>query len=127
MNLRVAYSAGCAAFAGGVALLALAGCFSERVAGTEPPPGNLCEGSPANVVQVRDFAFSPASLAVSPGTEVTWVNCDAVAHTSTADTGAWNSGLLAPGAVYRRTFAAAGSFPYHCDPHPGMKAAVVVQ
>lgn len=40
---------------------------------------------------------------------------------------AWTSGLLAPGASFRRTFASAGTFPYHCDPHPGMKASVVVQ
>ncbi len=126
MKSDAAYALACAAFAGAVALLSLGGCFSERVAGTDPPRGDLCEGSPPNVVQIRDFAFSTARLTVAAGTAVTWVNCDVVAHTSTADGGAWNSGLLAPGAAFTRTFGAAGAFPYHCDPHPGMRATVVV-
>jgi plastocyanin len=127
MKRFAAASFASAAFAAAVALLSLGGCFSERVAGTDPPPGNLCEGSPANVVQIRNFAFATPQLTVAPGTRVTWVNCDEVAHTSTADGGAWNSGLLAPGAAFSRTFAAAGTFPYHCDPHPGMTATVTVQ
>lgn len=128
MKGSAAYSFACAAFAAAVALGSLGGCFSERVAGTEPPPdGDLCQGTPANVVQIRNFAFGTAQLEVASGTRVTWVNCDQVTHTSTADAGAWDSGPLAPGATFSRTFAAAGSFPYHCDPHPGMKATVVVR
>lgn len=126
MNPRAIYSFSCAAFAALVASASLAGCFSERVAGAEPPPANLCEGTPANVIQIRNFAFVQQSLAVRPGTEVTWVNCDTETHTSTADAGAWDSGALTPGSVYRRTFTAAGSFPFHCTPHPSMKATVVV-
>jgi plastocyanin len=127
MKTQAACSLVCAAFAGAVTMLSLAGCFSERIVGGErPPAGNLCEGSPANVVQIRDFAFGTPQLAVAPGTQVTWVNCDQVTHTSTADGGAWNSGPLTPGATYTRTFPAAGTFPYHCDPHPGMTASVVV-
>lgn len=127
MKLPTAYSVLCAGFTGTVALLALAGCFSERVAGTAPPDENLCEVVRPNVVRISDFAFATPQLTVSAGTEVTWVNCDEVAHTSTADAGAWSSRLLAPGATFRRTFAAAGTFAYHCDPHPGMRATIVVQ
>lgn len=128
MKIQAAYPFACAAFAGAVALLSMAGCFSERVVGAEPPPaGNLCQGSPPNVVQIRDFAFGTPQLTVAPGTRVTWVNCDQITHTSTADGGAWNSGPLAPGATYTRTFTTAGTFPYHCDPHPGMTATVGVQ
>ena len=127
MKTSVAYSALCAGFTACAALLSLAGCFSERIAGGEPPQENLCSEVRPNVVQIRNFAFGTPQLTVAAGTEVTWVNCDEVAHTSTADGGAWSSGLLSPGASFSRTFAAAGTFPYHCDPHPGMKATVVVQ
>lgn len=127
MNPRAAYSFSCAAFAALVASASLAGCFSERVAGSEPPPGNLCEGTPANVIQIRNFAFVQQNLNVSPGTTVTWVNCDEVTHTSTSDAGVWDSGSLSPGSAFQRTFSAAGSFPFHCDPHPSMKGTVVVQ
>lgn len=126
MNPRAIYSFSCAAFAALIASASLAGCFSERVAGSEPPPANLCEGTPANVIQIRNFAFVQKNLAVSPGTEVTWVNCDTETHTSTSDASVWDSGALTPGSTFKHTFSAAGSFPFHCTPHPSMKATVVV-
>ena len=84
----------------------------------------------STLVIVRDFAFTPQEVRVAPGGKVTWVNCDASgspAHTSTADAGAWASPLLQPGATFTHTFASEGSFPYHCEPHPGMQATVRVE
>ncbi len=46
---------------------------------------------------------------------------------ATSDTGVWASPLFATGSFYSRTFTEAGSFPYHCEPHPFMKATVVVR
>ena len=123
-------------------LLALGGawlagaCVSERVSGTDEEPTDGCdvrlpdEAFGSTIVVVRGFAFSPAQVRVRPGTRVTWVNCGAAgtpAHTSTADGGAWDSPLLAPGATYTRDFAAVGAFPYHCAPHPGMRGLVTVE
>ena len=71
MNTRAAYSFACAAFAALIAAGSLAGCFSERVAGTDPPPGNLCEGTPANTIQIRKYAFVQTQLTVARGTQVT--------------------------------------------------------
>jgi plastocyanin len=109
-----------------------ASCFSERA--TEPAltiDPAICTGTrPANVVIIRGFTFEPTQLTVAPGTEVTWANCEPAgtdAHTSTSDNGVWNSGLLAPMNGYRRTFSQTGQFPYHCEPHPGMVARIVVQ
>jgi plastocyanin len=109
-----------------------AACFSERATSTvmtiDPA---ICTGTrPANVVIIRGFAFEPTELRVSPGTEVTWANCEPTgteSHTSTSDANAWHSGLLAPLDGYSRTFSQAGTFPYHCEPHPGMQARIVVQ
>ncbi|HEX5727645.1 MAG TPA: plastocyanin/azurin family copper-binding protein [Longimicrobiaceae bacterium] len=111
---------------GAFALVAVAGCFSERVAAPERNP-DLCTNNDPAVIRVRNFSFQPAQLTVQPGTEVTWVNCGPDQHTSTSDAGVWSSGLLAPNAVFRRTFNQAGSFPYHCDPHPFMMGTIVVQ
>jgi plastocyanin len=127
MKGRAIYSFSCAAFAFVVAGGALAGCFSERVAGVDPGNKNLCEGSSASVVQIRNFAFAQGQVTIARGATVTWVNCDETIHTSTADGGTWNSGQLNPNATYQRTFTAAGTFPYHCDPHPSMKGTIVVQ
>ena len=130
MNLRATYSFACAAFAALVSAAGLAGCFSEHVAVTAPTGQELCTGTqPANVVRIVDFAFTPAAVTVAPGGKVTFVNCSAQAtqHSSTSDTGVWNSGLLQRYATFQRTFAAAGSFPFHCEPHPFMKGTVTVQ
>jgi plastocyanin len=105
-------------------------CFSERAAGPDEATtgARLCGPNPGpNVVQIRNYAFSPAELEVTAGTEVTWVNCDEDAHTSTADGGAWDSPLLSRGAAFSRTFAQVGRFAYHCRPHPFMVAAIVVR
>jgi plastocyanin len=130
MNLRASYSFACAAFAALVAAGGLAGCFSEHVTFTPPTGQELCTGpQPADVVRIVDFGFSPATVTVARGQKVTWVNCSASAtqHTSTSDAGAWDSGLLPQYATFVRTFDAAGSFPFHCNPHPFMKGTIVAQ
>lgn len=72
-------------------------------------------------------AFSPNPMTVAVGTTVTWTNRDSTSHTSTANNGAWNSGLIAPGGTFSMTFSSAGTFPYHCTVHPGMTGTVTVQ
>jgi plastocyanin len=110
---------------------ALAGCFSERtVAAVEEgecsfPVGEGVPGS--TVVVIRQFTFEPAEVRVRAGERVTWINCDQDAHTSTGDAGEWASPLLAPGDAFTQVFAAPGELSYHCEPHPFMRARVVVE
>ncbi|MER3449427.1 MAG: hypothetical protein C4315_06555, partial [Chloroflexota bacterium] len=83
-------------------------------------------------VELRNIAFSPRTITVTPGTTVVWVNQDPVAHTVTADDGSFDSGLIQPGGTYQRTFQQPGTYPYHCRPHGGpggvgMSGVVVVQ
>lgn len=117
------------------ALIAIAGCVSDRttVTGVDATACNVALPAAAfgsAVVVIRDFTFSPSTVRVRPGTKVTWVNCGAAgadSHTSTADAGKWTSPLLAPGATYTTELATAGTFTYHCEPHPGMRGSVVVE
>ena len=123
----------------GVALAALAaltvgavvGCFSERT--TAPVTEGECrfpvgEGIPGStIVVIRDFTFEPAEVRVRAGDRVTWVNCDEDSHTSTADAGAWNSPLMAPGDAFTQGYDTPGDFSYHCEPHPVMTGPVVVE
>src|SRR5207249_10262495 len=74
----------------------------------------------------QNFAFSPAILTVYQDTTVRWTNMDTAPHTSTSDTGIWDSGTLAQGQTYSRRFDTVGTFPYHCTVHPNMMANVVV-
>ncbi|MBU6371069.1 MAG: cupredoxin family copper-binding protein [Patescibacteria group bacterium] len=84
--------------------------------------------APAPVaVNIRNFSFSPATLAVPAGTKVTWTNGDAVEHTVTANNSLFDSKPLAPGQSFSYTFTTAGSVAYHCAIHPMMTGTVVVR
>jgi plastocyanin len=75
-----------------------------------------------------DFRFNPAVVNVAVGTTVVWTNHSSlgIAHTTTSDTGMWDSGNLAPGQSFSFTFTSAGSFAYHCTIHPFMHGTVNV-
>ncbi len=79
------------------------------------------------LISISLFSYSPASVTVPPGTTVCWTNQDAVSHTATSDTGAFDSGTLNEFATFRHTFSTAGTFPYHCGvPGHAMNAEIVV-
>lgn len=78
-------------------------------------------------VAIQNFAFSPSTLQVAPGTTVTWTNRDQAPHTVTSDSNAWaDSGTLNTGQSFSHTFTVAGTYAYHCTVHPTMTATVVV-
>ena len=70
-------------------------------------------------VDLKNFAFSPKTLTVAPGTTVVWTNSDSAAHTVTADDGSFDSGNLNQGATFKFTFSKAGTFAYFCMYHGG--------
>lgn len=73
--------------------------------------------------------FSPPTFHVAVGGTVTWLNTDSTTHTVTSDPGdsvAFDSGSLTTGGVFRFTFMQAGTYPYHCTPHPQMTGTIVV-
>jgi plastocyanin len=74
-----------------------------------------------------NMAFSPATLTVPVNTTVTWQNNDGIAHTSTSDTGVWDTGSIPAGGTKTTAFTTAGTFPYHCSVHPMMTGKIVVQ
>src|SRR3954467_9063238 len=81
--------------------------------------------APVTIV-MKQMRFNPPQQTVTPGTEVEWKNEDIYSHTVTADDGSFDSGLIAPGQSWKMTFKDAGTFAYHCRPHPNMKATLVV-
>lgn len=87
--------------------------------------------------------FSPAGLAVAPGTTIRFVNEDAGnSHTATAyapaidgrqlrippDAAPWDSDYLLPGETFEVTLTALGVHDYYCRPHEmaGMVGRIVV-
>jgi plastocyanin len=104
--------------------LALAGCLL----GSAPASADVRHAKPTVIiskVKIVNFAFKPATLNVAAGTVVKWVNKSTKFHTSTSDTGAWDSSL-APGATFKRRFKADGTFAYHCALHNEMVGTIVV-
>ena len=113
----------------------LVNCFSEKTTGPLPITGDCTVPNAAAgtvVVLVRNFTFIPAQVTIKRGTKVTWVNCEdpgSDAHTSTSDTGVWDSPSIPVGAVFTRTFndVTGTVFSYHCTPHPFMKGTINVE
>jgi amicyanin len=79
-------------------------------------------------VTIADFKFAPESLTIPVGTKVIWTNNDSVSHTVTGDdTGSpLKSDLIPQGKTFEYTFSKAGTYAYHCTPHPFMKATIIV-
>ncbi|MGH7500876.1 MAG: cupredoxin domain-containing protein [Longimicrobiales bacterium] len=78
-------------------------------------------------IVMQNLAYGTTTLEIQRGTTVTWINRDNVQHTVTSDDGTFDSGLVDGGARWSHTFNEAGSFPYHCTPHPFMRARIIVR
>ncbi|PZH13122.1 amidase [Streptomyces sp. NTH33] len=94
------------------------------------PPSTGSSAAPVtgNVVAIKNFAFSPATLKVKAGTTVTWTNQDTDAHTVTSAKagGPLHSAALATHAAYSYRFTKPGAYAYLCTIHPFMTATVEV-
>ena len=80
-----------------------------------------------HTVEIRGFAYLPASLEVAVGDTVVWINRDAVPHTATRDGRRWDSGTIDAEQTWRLIAASPGSQPYYCAFHPVMRGELVVR
>lgn len=73
------------------------------------------------------YLFGPAKVFVNAGDKVTWTNDSDAPHTVTSNSGTeLASSNLNAGATFSHTFAATGTFAYHCSIHTYMKGTVIV-
>jgi plastocyanin len=83
-------------------------------------------------VSMVDFAFQPDPISIPVGTSVQWANAtsgtSSTPHTTTSDTGLWDSGTLNAGQTFSITFKNPGTFTYHCTFHQslGMTGTITV-
>ena len=96
------------------------GCSDDEEPAPTASPG-------ANEVWMQSTAFSPGTRTVAVNTTVTWTNKDNFDHNVVSDSGLFNSGIIAAGATYSRTFTTAGTFPYKCTLHANMNGTIIVQ
>jgi plastocyanin len=94
---------------------------------TPNPSPSMTVVIPMGAVGLGTAAYGTNPLTISAGTTVTWINQDDMAHTTTSDTGLWDSGLLAPGKTFSYTFVSGGSFSYHCAIHGAASMSGLVQ
>ena len=92
-----------------------------------PPQRSQRKAMETTNVTIEQFSFQPQRLTVKVGTTITWINKDSPEHTATGEGGLGpQSDRLGNGEGYSYTFTEAGTFPYHCTPHPSMKGTVEV-
>jgi plastocyanin len=78
-------------------------------------------------IKIVNFAFKPATVNIAKGTKVIWKNTTTTtSHTSTSDTGVWDSGVIAPGGKFAFKFTTDGTFTYHCSIHTFMTGTINV-
>lgn len=82
----------------------------------------------ADKVTISNYMYTPADIKVKVGTTVTWTNQDAVRHNIVSDDGKFPEGkLFGKDETFTYTFSKAGTFKYHCSPHPYMHGSVTVE
>ena len=114
-----------------IAGLTFIACASTAGSGTSPAPATSAAAAtkPA-AVTIKGFAFSPTTLTVAKGTNVTFDNQDSTAHTITSGSNRTKDGKfdqqLSGGNETQIAFDTTGTFAYFCLFHAGMAATVVV-
>ena len=80
------------------------------------------------VVEMKDLAFTPAEVTVSPGDTIIWVDHDLFPHTATGDSGSgWEVGPLQPGGEGSYVPTKAGAYAYRCRLHPTMHGTIIAR
>src|SRR5579864_5598788 len=83
--------------------------------------------APQVEVKIDNFSFTPATITVSVGTTVRWVNHDDIPHTVVSKDNSFKSKALDTDESFTYTFTKAGAYDYFCSIHPKMTGKVVVQ
>src|SRR5437899_11089871 len=81
-------------------------------------------------VAIGDNFFNPTSSTINVNDTVqwNWNSNDGNMHSSTSDTGIWDSGTFGANHTFSRQFTSSGTFPYHCTVHSAIqKATITVQ
>ena len=124
-KLAVAALAVAAACGGGGGYNSVTGTTGGNNGGN--PGGTPDTPVATNAVTLGDNVFTPASIVVSPGTQVTWTWPSGVAVHNVTFADGTNSGDKPAGSTFSRTFSTVGTFNYSCTLHAGMNGTVKVQ
>ena len=88
---------------------------------------SISAGPEAAEVKIDNFSFTPTTLRVKTGTQVTWTNGDDIPHTVVSDDQSFKSKVLDTDQKFTFTASKPGTYPYFCSIHPKMTGKVVVE
>jgi plastocyanin len=78
-------------------------------------------------VSIGDDFFNPTSSTINVNDQIKWTWSGSNSHSTTSNSGIWDSGVHGNGFTFSETFTAPGSFSYHCTIHSFMTASITVQ
>jgi plastocyanin len=84
-------------------------------------------GAATKNVDIESGGFLPATITITVGDTVTWVNRDSSTHQVLADKGRFVSPILHHGQHFSFTFRAAGTYGYKDELHPKHTGKIVVK
>jgi len=87
----------------------------------------VAAGPPAAEVTIDNFSFSPATITVKAGTQVTWTNHDDIPHTVVSDDKSFKSKALDTDEKFTFTASKPGTYSYYCSIHPKMTGKLIVE
>jgi plastocyanin len=93
-----------------------------------PTVEKLLAASPEAVeIKIDNFSFTPPTLTVKAGTQITWTNADDIPHTVVSDDQNFKSKVLDTDEKFTFTASTPGTYSYFCSIHPKMTGKVVVE
>lgn len=90
-------------------------------------PTSMAADPPTVNVKIDNFSFTPATITVKTGTQITWTNADDIPHTVVSDGQEFKSKVLDTNETFTFTASKPGTYSYFCSIHPKMTGKVVVE
>jgi plastocyanin len=110
-----------------VAGMSFAASNAAWAADAAKPADPAQSAHPAHQIVVQNFMFSPVSMKVKAGTQVTWTNKDEEPHTVSSNDGVFRSFALDTNDSFSFKFDKPGTYKYTCTIHPRMTGTIVVE
>jgi plastocyanin len=86
------------------------------------------DGTKKNQIVIKDFHFTPQTLTVKSGEEITWINRDEEPHlVVSVEKQFKKSPPLDTDQEFTITASAPGTYTYFCSIHPKMTGTIVVE
>ncbi len=108
-------------------ILCVAASMVLALAGLPAIEKTIAAGPPTVDVKIDNFSFTPPTLTVKAGTQITWTNADDIPHTVVSDDQAFKSKVLDTEEKFTFTASKPGTYPYFCSIHPKMTGKLVVE